>query len=50
MPVYWKPTYATRSRRHRAFVRAQERREAALRARAGPSLWERLRARLTRAV
>jgi len=50
VPVYWKPRYATRSQRHRAFVRAQERREAALRRERGPSLWERLRARLTRAV
>jgi hypothetical protein len=30
MPVYWKPKYGTRSSRHRAWVRRQQRREAAL--------------------
>jgi len=45
VPVYWKPRYATRSQRHRAWVKQQERREAA--ARSGPSLWQWLRARFS---
>jgi hypothetical protein len=28
-PVYWKPKYGTRSSRHRAWVRQQQKREAA---------------------
>src|SRR5690242_13232138 len=48
VPVYWKPRYATRSQRHRAFVRVQARREEALREQAGPSLWRRLAALLSR--
>jgi hypothetical protein len=31
VPVYWKPRYATRSQRHRAFVRRQAAREEAIR-------------------
>jgi hypothetical protein len=30
-PVYWKPKYATRSMRHRAWVRQEAKREARLR-------------------
>ena len=30
-PVHWKPKYATRSARHRAFVKQQAAREEALR-------------------
>jgi hypothetical protein len=33
MPIYWKPKYGTRSQRHRAWVKQQARREAALRRR-----------------
>src|SRR5206468_11643464 len=29
MPVYWKPKYGTRSSRHKAWVRQQQKREAA---------------------
>ena len=29
-PVYWKPKYATRGQRHRAWVKQQARREAEL--------------------
>src|SRR5437660_7112211 len=47
-PVYWKQAYASRSQRHKAWVRQQARREAALKAQRGPSLWQRLRALLTR--
>jgi len=46
VPVYWKPKYATRSQRHRAWVKQQARREEA--ARSGLSLWQWLRARFTR--
>jgi hypothetical protein len=28
MPVYWKPKYGTRSSRHRAWVKQEEKREA----------------------
>jgi hypothetical protein len=28
-PIYWKPKYGTRSSRHRAWVRQEQRREAA---------------------
>ena len=46
-PVYWKPKYATRSMRHRAWVRQELKREARVKAvPAGPSLLERIRARL----
>jgi hypothetical protein len=47
VPVYWKPRYATRSQRHRAWVRVDARREAAAR-RGGRSLLARLRALLSR--
>jgi hypothetical protein len=30
MPIYWKPKYATRGQRHRAWVKQQARREEAL--------------------
>jgi hypothetical protein len=47
MPVYWKPKYGTRSSRHRAWVKQEARREAALRKASEPSalarLWRRLR-------
>ena len=45
VPVYWKPKYGTRSSRHRAWARADARREASHRR---PSLWARLRTRLSR--
>jgi hypothetical protein len=38
-PFYWKPTYATRGQRHRAWVKQQARREAALRANAPKRSW-----------
>lgn len=47
MPVYWKPKYGTRSSRHRAWVRREQRREAALKREPG-SLLERLRRLLGR--
>jgi hypothetical protein len=47
-PVYWKPRYATRGQRHRAWVKQQARREAALRKESQPSLFSRLAARLRR--
>jgi hypothetical protein len=47
VPVYWKPKYGTRSSRHRAWARADARREAAQQRRR-MSFWARLRARLTR--
>ena len=40
--MYWKPKYGTRSSRHRAWVRQEEAREAALGQSKGPSLWQRL--------
>jgi hypothetical protein len=48
MPVYWKPRYATRSTRHRAWVRRAQAREEALRRTRPPSLLRRLLARLGR--
>jgi hypothetical protein len=48
VPIYWKPKYATRSQRHRAWARADARREAALRRDRGPGVWARLRAWLAR--
>jgi hypothetical protein len=42
-PVYWKPKYGTRSSRHKAWVRQEQKREAALRRQASPSLGERLK-------
>jgi hypothetical protein len=38
-PVYWKPRYATRGQRHRAWVKQQARREAALRREAPKRSW-----------
>jgi hypothetical protein len=43
MPVYWKPKYGTRSSRHRAWVRQEEKRQAAAKRGARTSLRERLR-------
>jgi hypothetical protein len=48
VPVYWKQRYAGRGQRHRAWVKRQAAREEALRAAAGPSLWERFRRRIGR--
>jgi hypothetical protein len=45
-PLYWKPKYATRSMRHRAWVRQEERREARLLR--PPSLLQRVRGFLGR--
>ena len=42
-PVYWKPKYGTRSSRHRAWVRQEQRREAALAREPKVSLWTRFR-------
>ena len=47
VPVYWKQRYAGRGQRHRAWVRQEQKREAALR-RGGPSLLRRLRTLLKR--
>jgi hypothetical protein len=48
MPVYWKPRYATRSMRHRAWVKRAQAREEALRRARPASLWRRLIARFHR--
>jgi hypothetical protein len=49
MPVYWKPKYATRSMRHKAWARQEAKREARLaRQPRGPSLSGRLKAWLRR--
>jgi hypothetical protein len=42
-PVYWKPKYGTRSSRHRAWVRQQQKREASAEREPRPPLRERLR-------
>ncbi|MGZ4256977.1 MAG: hypothetical protein ACXVRE_04360 [Gaiellaceae bacterium] len=42
MPVYWKPKYGTRSSRHKAWVRQEAKREAALRREPTVSLRERV--------
>jgi len=42
VPVYWKPKYATRSQRHRAWVKQQARREAGLRREPRRSVFTRL--------
>jgi hypothetical protein len=42
-PVYWKPKYGTRSSRHKAWVRQEEKREAALNAEPKSFLRDRLR-------
>jgi hypothetical protein len=47
-PVYWKPRYATRRMRERAFARRQAAREAALKRAGGPSFREWLRALIRR--
>ncbi len=38
-PVYWKPRYATRGQRHRAWVKQQARHEEALRAQEPKRSW-----------
>jgi hypothetical protein len=43
-PVYWKPKYGTRSSRHKAWVRQEAKREAALDAEPKTSVRDRLRA------
>jgi hypothetical protein len=48
-PVYWKPKYGTRSSRHKAWVRQEAKREAALNREQPSSLRERLRKLLGRA-
>ena len=47
-PVYWKPKYATRSMRHRAFVRRQLAREEALKRQPHEPLLARLKRVLRR--
>jgi hypothetical protein len=47
-PVYWKPTYATRRMRERAWAKRSLERERALARMRGPSLLERLRRLLGR--
>jgi hypothetical protein len=47
-PVYWKPKYGTRSSRHKAWVRQEAKREAALKGEPSVSLIRRLRRRLKR--
>ncbi len=47
-PVYWKPSLSTRGMRHRAWVKRQAARQAALKRAAGPSLLEWLRSLLRR--
>jgi hypothetical protein len=47
-PVYWKPKYGTRSSRHRAWARQEQKREAALRRERSLSLLQRLRQKLRR--
>jgi len=48
MPVYWKPRYATRSARHRAWVKQQAKREEALRRRPAEPVLTRLLQRFRR--
>jgi hypothetical protein len=43
MPVYWKPKYGTRSSRHKAWVRQEAKREAALKREPRAPLGQRLR-------
>ena len=38
-PIYWKPKYATRGQRHRAWVKREARREEALKRAPKGSLW-----------
>jgi hypothetical protein len=47
-PVYWKPKYGTRSSRHKAWVRQEAKREAALNREPSASLLGRLRRMLRR--
>jgi hypothetical protein len=47
-PTYWKPRYATRRMRERAFVKRQAAREAAVKRAGGPSFQEWLRSFLRR--
>jgi len=47
-PVYWKPKYGTRSSRHKAWVRQEQKREANARKTPKISLRERLRGLLRR--
>jgi hypothetical protein len=47
-PVYWKPKYGTRSSRHRAWARQEQKREAALSREPSVSLLQRLRRMLSR--
>lgn len=42
-PVYWKPKYGTRSSRHKAWVRQEQKREAAAKRGHPTSLRERLK-------
>jgi len=42
VPVYWKQRYAGRGQRHRAWVRQQEKREAALRSQRRSSILARV--------
>jgi hypothetical protein len=44
MPVYWKPKYGTRNSRHKAWVKQEQKREAAARRRPRTSLRDRLKA------
>jgi len=48
--VFWKPRYATRGQRHRAWVKQQARREAALRREPRRSPFARLAAWLKRNI
>lgn len=43
MPVYWKPKYGTRSSRHRAWVKQEEKRETRAKRQQQVPLRERLR-------
>ena len=47
-PVYWKPSIPTRVMRERAFAKQQLERERILKATPGPTLWEYLKAKLSR--
>jgi hypothetical protein len=41
-PIYWKPRYATRGQRHRAWVKQQARREETLKREPKRSFWRSL--------
>jgi hypothetical protein len=45
-PVYWKPKYGTRSMRHRAWVRQEQKRSERLEHASANGFWSSLRARL----